>query len=718
MKEIEQALTKYWGYNEFLPLQKEAMTSLRHRQDCILVLPTGGGKSLCYQAPAMAMDGLAVVVSPLISLMKDQVDALVECGVSALRLDSSMSATEQKETLDSIRQGAVKLLYLSPERLLTDGFLNLLRKTKVSYFAIDEAHCVSMWGHDFRPEYRQLGQLRTIFPDVAIAAYTATATQQVRDDIAVQLRLKQPQTLVGSFDRPNLSYTVRPRTNTLSQVRSVLDRHKGESGIIYCIRRKDVDELCLALQSHGYKVAPYHAGMDAEKRKRNQDRFINEQVDTIIATIAFGMGIDKSNVRYVVHTGMPKSLEHYQQESGRAGRDRLEAECWMFYSGGDYGIWKFLMRDMPAEGYDIALNKLNDMYAFCTSASCRHETIVRYFGQTLGKDNCAACDVCLGDMETIDDALIVAQKILSCVVRLEQRFGSQYTAQVLAGSKDKRILENAHDQLSTYALLSDVKTTIIQNWIEQLVGQGYLEKYGEYNQLRVTEKGRAVLRGEKTPRLLKPAEKKSDYKPQSAAESWEGVDSGLFEELRTFRKREAVEKGVPPFVIFGDATLRELARIRPSTSQKLMTVKGVGVQKRQQYGRAVLTIIKKYCEKNALGMDADTGQALPHFGLGGKKKRNEAKEKTFELFGQGRTIQHVAATVNRAESTIVQYLVEFIQEEGISDPSFWVDPQTAKKIQLAIQKVGSKQLKLIFDHLNGQVDYNTIRITLACLRNG
>ena len=694
------------------------MTSLRRQQDCILVLPTGGGKSLCYQAPAMATDGLAVVVSPLISLMKDQVDALIECGVSAMRLDSSMSAAEQKETIDSIRQGAIKLLYLSPERLLTDVFLNLLRKTKVSYFAIDEAHCVSMWGHDFRPEYRQLGQLRSLFPGVTIAAYTATATQQVRDDIAVQLRLNQPQTLVGSFDRPNLSYTVRPRNNIVSQVRSVIDRHQGESGIIYCIRRKDVDDLYQELLGKGYKVAPYHAGMDAEKRKRNQDRFINEQVDIIVATIAFGMGIDKSNVRYVIHTGMPKSLENYQQESGRAGRDRLEAECWMFYSGGDYGIWKFLMRDMPAEGYNIALEKLNDMYAFCTSAACRHETIVRYFGQTLGKDNCAACDVCLGDMETIDDALVVAQKILSCVVRLEQRFGSQYTAQVLAGSKDKRILENAHDQLSTYALLSDVKTAIIQNWIEQLVGQGYLEKYGEYNQLRVTEKGRAVLKGEKTPHLLKPAEKKSDYKPASAAETWEGVDSGLFEELRAFRKREAAEKGVPPFVIFGDATLRELAKIRPSTPQNLMTVKGVGSKKRQQYGRAVLTIIKTYCEKHALAMDADTGQALPHFGLGGKKKRNEAKERAFELFAQARPIQQVAAATNRAESTTVQYLCEFIQEEGVDDPTPWVNPQTAKKIQQAIQKVGSKQLKLIFDHLNGQVDYNTIRITLACLKNG
>ncbi|MHC4525860.1 MAG: RecQ family ATP-dependent DNA helicase, partial [Planctomycetota bacterium] len=387
MKQIQQALAKYWGYNDFLPLQKEAMTSLNRGQDCILILPTGGGKSLCYQAPAMVMDGMTVVVSPLISLMKDQVDALVECGVSAMRLDSSMSADEQKETLSYIREGAVKLLYLSPERLLTNGVMNLLKKTQLSYFAIDEAHCVSMWGHDFRPEYRQLGRLREIFPDVTIAAYTATATEQVRDDIARQLHLDNPQMLVGSFDRPNLSYKVQPKKNIIAQVCSVLDRHKDESGIIYCIRRKDVNDLCQELQDRGHKVAPYHAGMDSEKRKRNQDRFINDEVDTIVATIAFGMGIDKSNVRYVIHTGMPKSLENYQQESGRAGRDRLEAECCMFYSGGDYGVWKFLMRDMPAAAQEVAMDKLNEMYAFCTGAACRHEAILRYFGQTLGKDN-------------------------------------------------------------------------------------------------------------------------------------------------------------------------------------------------------------------------------------------------------------------------------------------------------------------------------------------
>ncbi|MFZ9032633.1 MAG: DNA helicase RecQ [Anaerohalosphaeraceae bacterium] len=715
MKKIQQALENYWGYSDFLPLQKEAMASLNRGQDCILVLPTGGGKSLCYQAPAMAFDGMAVVVSPLISLMKDQVDSLVECGVSAMRLDSSMSADEQAETLNTIHEGAVKLLYLSPERVLTDGLISLLKKIPLAYFAIDEAHCVSMWGHDFRPEYRQLGRLREIFPDVTIAAYTATATEQVRNDIARQLGLNAPEMLVGSFDRPNLSYKVEAKKNIVTQVCSVLDRHKGESGIIYCIRRNDVNDLCQELQDRGYRVAPYHAGMDAEKRKRNQDRFINDEVDTIVATIAFGMGIDKSNVRTVIHTGMPKSLENYQQESGRAGRDRLEAECCMFYSGGDYGVWKFLMRDMPAAAQDVAMDKLNKMYAFCTGAACRHEAILRYFGQALEKDNCGACDICLGEVDNIDDALTVAQKILSCIVRLQQQFGSGYNALVLAGSKDKRILENRHDELSTYGLLNDFSKPVIHSWIEQLVGQGYLEKYGEYNQLAVTDKGRAVLKGKMTPCLLKPAEKKMTRISKPTSESWEGVDAGLFEELRTFRKQEAREKGVPPFVVFGDATLRELARSRPSTPKILMTVKGIGAKKRQQYGRAVLTIIKQYCEKNAMDLDVgiETAPTQPK----SITRRLDAKEKAFELFTNKRPIQEVAATINRAESTTTQYLIDYIRLKGVSDSSPWVEKQMNRKIKHAIQEIGCKQKNLIFRHLKGKASYPDINITLACLKN-
>jgi ATP-dependent DNA helicase RecQ len=601
---IQKALVRYWGYNDFLPLQKKAMECVGRGTDSIVVLPTGGGKSLCYQAPAVVLPGLTVVVSPLISLMKDQVDALIECGVSAARIDSSLASHEQQRVFEALHKKELKLLYLSPERLVSDGFVEVLKKTGISFIAIDEAHCVSMWGHDFRPEYRQLGILKQIFPNVTIGAYTATATEQVRSDIAGQLHLENPEMLIGSFDRPNLVYKVRRRTNKLKQVRAVLDRHKGESGIVYCIRRRDVDELTLSLKANSYNVLPYHAGMEDEQRKKNQEAFINEKVDTIVATIAFGMGIDKSNVRYVIHTGMPKSLEHYQQETGRAGRDGLEAECCLFYSGGDYGVWKSLLSEMEPEAYKIAMIKLNKMYNYCTGGLCRHKAVFRYFGQTLEKDNCAACDMCLGELDSIKDALETSQKILSCIVRLGQRFGGGYTAAVLTGSADKRILENRHDTLSTYGLLSDYSQHTVHDWIEQLEGQACIEKVGDYNVLNVTQKGWQVLKGNETPRLLKPAEKPAKVS-KVVEDSWEGVDKGLFEALRKLRTSIARKKGVPAYVVFGDAALRDMARRRPSNYVNLLDVKGIGEKKRRHYGELVLATMKDYCRANSLDMDVE-----------------------------------------------------------------------------------------------------------------
>ncbi|MBN2138020.1 MAG: DNA helicase RecQ [Sedimentisphaerales bacterium] len=602
IENIRKTLAKYWGYDNFLPLQEEAMACIARRRDSVVVLPTGGGKSLCFQAPAVAMSGLAVVVSPLISLMKDQVDALAQCGVPAGRIDSSISSEQRMTVLNGIRNNKFKLLYLAPERLVSDDFLQVLRKINLSFVAIDEAHCVSMWGHDFRPEYRQLGSLKRLFPGVTIAAYTATATEQVRRDIAEQLGLDKPKMLIGSFDRPNLVYKVRQRGSILKQVRDVLDRHSSESGIVYCIKRKDVDRMCAQLAHKGYSVAPYHAGMEDVDRKKSQEMFINEKVDTIVATIAFGMGIDKSNVRYVIHAGMPKSLEHYQQESGRAGRDGLEAECDLFYSGGDYGTWKFLMKDMQPEAQKIAMVKLSEMYSYCTGGICRHKTILRYFGQNLDNANCEACDVCLGELSHIDDALVTGQKILSCIARLDQRSGSNYTALVLTGSREKRIIENNHDTLSTYGLLSDYSKDTVHNWIEQLVGQDYIEKTGEYNVLTITEKGRRVLNGQETPRLLKPVKRPTRIS-RVAADSWDGVDHGLFEALRKLRKTLAGKKGVPAYVVFGDAALRDMARRRPSTPTGFLEVKGVGEMKSKQYGKTVLTAIKAYCTANSLETD-------------------------------------------------------------------------------------------------------------------
>ncbi|MCP4707138.1 MAG: DNA helicase RecQ, partial [Planctomycetes bacterium] len=687
--EIVSIMREYWGYDSFLPLQQEAMESAVGGRDSIVILPTGGGKSLCYQAPALVREGMAVVVSPLISLMKDQVDALIECGVAAGRIDSSQSSIEQRATFDGIRDGQIKLLYLSPERLFSNGFIGFLRQHNLSFIAIDEAHCVSMWGHDFRPEYRQLGQLKKDIPGIGIHAYTATATEPVRQDIARQLVLEKPRMLVGSFDRPNLIYKVERRGDVFGQVCEVLDRHRGESGIVYCIRRRDVEEMCVRLRQAGYKAAPYHAGMETAARQKNQDDFTGERIDIIVATIAFGMGIDKSNIRYVIHTGMPKSLEHYQQESGRAGRDGLEAECCLFFGGGDFGLWKSILRDLPEGFKEISIDKVGEMYNYCTGTTCRHDGLLQYFGQRLGKENCGACDICLGGFDTLADALVVAQKILSCIVRLQERFGGDYTASVLIGSRDKRILENEHNTLSTYGLLSDYTKRIVRDWIEQLSGQNYIAKTGEYNVISVTEKGWLVLKGTETPRLLKPSEKKP-VKSKAEIDSWKDVDRGLFEALRAHRSMIAHNKGVPAFVVFGDASLRDMARRRPSSLSNFLGIHGVGQKKSRDYGKEFIHVIRQYCKTHALGMDVassyNESAIKSRFTIGEKPKMiNQSKQQAFNLFRKKMPIAEIAGRVGRVESTVVQYLEEYIELEGIECAEPWVDKETAARITEAAE---------------------------------
>jgi ATP-dependent DNA helicase RecQ len=595
---IQVVLQKYWGYDAFLPMQKDAMESVCRGRDSIVVLPTGGGKSLCFQAPAMLLPQMTLVVSPLISLMKDQIDSLLECGIAAGRLDSTMSHPEKNEIYRRLHDRRIKILYVSPERLLMQGFLDFLKNVGISSVAIDEAHCVSMWGHDFRPEYRRLSALKEALPGIPIGAYTATATEHVRRDIAEQLRLDNPEILVGEFDRPNLVYRVRRRTNSLKQIRGILEQHAGESGIIYCIRRTDVDELTQALTGHGYRVAPYHAGMADNEREKNQQAFIDEDVDIIVATVAFGMGIDKSNVRYVIHAAMPKSLEHYQQESGRAGRDNLEAECILLYSGADYLIWKRILEESEPQTFDIGAAKLGQMYRYCSGVACRHRAILGYFGQHLSKENCQACDICLGEVEGVPDALIVAQKILSSIVRQGERFGADYTAGVLVGSREDRLLANHHDRLSTYGLLKDATRSAVRDWIEQLAEQECIARVGEYGVLKVTDKGRLVLKGIEQPLLLEAPKKKAAPKPVIEKDSWAGVDRELFELLRRLRRNLAQERAMPAYIVFSDATLRDLSRKRPRTLEEMLRVSGVGLKKLEQYGDPILSAIREHCRKN------------------------------------------------------------------------------------------------------------------------
>ncbi|HEX8151465.1 MAG TPA: DNA helicase RecQ, partial [Thermoanaerobaculia bacterium] len=549
--------------------------------DSVVVMPTGGGKSRCYQVPALLRPGVSIVVSPLISLMKDQVDTLLACGVPAAQLNSSLSSDTQRDVERELLDGEVKLLFVSPERLAMRSFRELLRKAGVVSFTVDEAHCISHWGHDFRPEYRQLTALRNEFPEASLHAYTATATQQVRRDIAEQLALRNPLVLVGDFDRPNLTYRILPRRDEWKQLAEVLERHKGEAGIVYCIRRKDVDALAEQLRNKGYNALRYHAGLTQEERRSTQEAFAAERCDVVVATVAFGMGIDRSNVRFVVHTAMPKSIEHYQQETGRAGRDGLEAECVLLYSGADVVAWKSMLQS-SAEGaggsQDNVVKHLNDIDRYCAGTACRHRALVTYFSQPYTKENCGACDICLGETEDVPNALVVAQKIISCVYRVGQSFGVSHVMSVLRGENTEKVRERNHERLSTYGLLRDHSRNELRDLIYQLVGQGFLaQTEDQYPVLHLTEASREVMRGEAVVRLRQPiVGKKSTEERRPKLQDGLPYDRDLFELLRKWRRSEAEERGVPPYVIFSDRTLRELARVQPTTLAELRGIYGIG----------------------------------------------------------------------------------------------------------------------------------------------
>ncbi|MFH1258459.1 MAG: DNA helicase RecQ [Elusimicrobiota bacterium] len=595
---IVEILAKYWGYDSFRPFQEESILSILAEQDSLTVLPTGGGKSVCFQVPALISEGMAVVISPLISLMKDQVDYLKDIGINAEGLNSSLLSSVQKTVIDKIRSGSLKLLYVSPERLMIPSLQELFKTVRVSFFVVDEAHCISHWGHDFRAEYRKLNLLKAEFPRVKIHAFTATATGEVREDIISQLKLDSPRLYVGDIDRANLTYRVRPRSgNLIGQLVNIIEKYRQEPGIIYCLRRSDVDEISAKLNQKGYENLPYHAGMSDKERKKNQEEFSSEKISIIVATIAFGMGIDRSNIRYVIHAAMPKSVEHYQQETGRAGRDGLPSDCYMFYSWSDFRTWEYLFKDSPQKG--VMLEKLRALYDFCAHPQCRHKFLVSYFGQSYGKNNCAGCDFCLGEVEVIDNPLIVAQKILSCVYRVKEKFGGDHVADVLKGNITDKITSWGHDQLSTFSLMSSETKAFIRFMIEQLVGQGYLARDEEYGSLGISPSGRQVLRGELIPALAKPivgAVKKKIEKIHKIKrrQDWAGVDENLFDLLRAKRAELAYEKRVPAYIIFSDKTLRDLAVKKPTSLAQCSQVFGVGEVKLAHYGQIFINVVKEF----------------------------------------------------------------------------------------------------------------------------
>lgn len=615
---MRETLKSYFGYSQFRPMQESVIRHILAGKDCLVLMPTGGGKSICYQIPALMMEGTAIVVSPLISLMKDQVESLRANGISAAALNSNASEAENRLTSERARQGEYRLLYVSPERLLSEMEYGILRpdadghpegQMKISLFAIDEAHCISQWGHDFRPEYTQLGQLRSRFPQVPIAAFTATADKLTKGDIIEQLHLSrnaqgEAQVFVSSFDRPNLSLDVRrgyTAKDKMNHMLRLISRHAGESGIIYCMSRKTSESVAEKLREKGIKARAYHAGLTASQRDEVQEAFINDEIDVVCATIAFGMGIDKSNVRYVVHYNLPKSIESYYQEIGRGGRDGLPCETVLFYQVGDI----IMLRKFAEESgqKDINNEKLERMQEYAESQVCRRRILLNYFGESMDHD-CGNCDVCKQPPQRFDGTVLV-QKALSAVMRTEQQVGFVMLIDILRGTAKLELLQRGYQQLKTYGCGRDVSFKDWQDYLLQMLHLGFIEiDYKDNSHIKITPQGEEVLYGRRSAQLavithedftVKGKKAKKQQEQQAVLfEEGKSEDKNLFEKLRQVRREVASEKGVPPYIIFGDRTLHQLATVQPTTRLAFGTVSGVGQHKQQQLGTTFVRAIREY----------------------------------------------------------------------------------------------------------------------------
>ena len=604
---ILKTLKSYFGYTQFRPLQEEIITQILHKKDTLVLMPTGGGKSICYQLPALLMEGTAIVVSPLISLMKDQVESLQANGIIARALNSTNDETTDANIRFECRQGRVKLLYISPERLM--GEVNfLLKDIRISLFAIDEAHCISQWGHDFRPEYTQLKILRQQFPDVPVVALTATADKITRQDIIRQLAMKDPQIFISSFDRPNLSLDVKRSFQQKEKMRTIFDfiaRHRGESGIIYCMSRSKTEKVAEMLEEHGIATAVYHAGLSTAAREAAQDDFINDRVQVVCATIAFGMGIDKSNVRWVIHYNLPKSIESFYQEIGRAGRDGLPSDTLLFYSFGDI----VLLSKFAAESnqQEINMEKLNRMQQYAETDICRRRILLNYFGETMDHD-CGNCDVCRNPPERFDGTIIV-QKALSGIARADQQVSINTLIDILRGAATQEIIERGYDKLKTYGVGRDIPARDWQDYLLQMLNLGYFEvAYNEKNHLKITEAGRKVLFGHERALLVvikreeySAKKKKKKQKQPLATEAlfptpmvFDNEDEQLFEELRQLRKKLADQQAIPAYIVLSDKTLHLLASSRPTTVEAFGEISGIGEYKRDKYGKDFIEVIRKF----------------------------------------------------------------------------------------------------------------------------
>ncbi len=701
-------LKETFGYDTFRPLQREVIENVMARRDTLAVMPTGGGKSLCYQIPSLLFDGLTVVVSPLISLMKDQVEQLRAFGVPALFLNSSLGPQEYQENMDYVKRGEVKLLYVAPETLLTPRILTLLAGLKVDCLTIDEAHCISEWGHDFRPEYRQLVQVRKQFPQAVCLALTATATARVRQDIRSTLQFATSNEFVASFDRKNLFIEVLPKRDATRQTMDMLERYKDQSGIVYCFSRKQVDDLASYLISRGYSARPYHAGLEDIERKRNQEAFIRDDAQIIIATIAFGMGINKPNVRFVIHYDLPKSVEGYYQEIGRAGRDGLPAHCLLLYSYADVAKLNYFIDQKEGEERRVAIQHLNAIVGYAEDeTSCRRKPLLNYFGESYAADNCSNCDNCNSSPTPLTDVTIPAQKFLSCVKRAGEKFGAGHITDILLGSKNEKVLRWGHEKLSTYGIGGELTQKQWMHLARQLLSMGYLKQEGEYRTLGLTPKALEALR-KRAPIMGVLQEAERVKKKEGKKEGIE-YNHALFAILRQKRKEMADEAGVPPYVIFPDRTLTEMAAYYPQSTAGLLNISGVGQVKLVQYGDAFLDVIRAYSEKHGL-----------------KEKRKEApREKSdsnrryvivAEAYNAGDTVDDLMRRYGVAVGTILDHLSRYLaagnalRKDSDLQSLTSATPDQQQAVFAAFNELSSTYLKPIYDKMNGALNYDDLKI--------
>ena len=716
---LEQ-LKAYFGFDQFLPLQEDIISKVLAKHDSLVLMPTGGGKSLCYQLPAIQFRGLTLVVSPLIALMKDQVDGLKANGVPAGLLNSTLSPEESAQVQDQARRGELKMLYVAPERLTLPGFQRFLRSLEISLIAIDEAHCISEWGHDFRPDYRNLKALREGFPKVPVIALTATATTQVREDIVAQLGLNKPDIFISSFNRPNLTYTIQPKTEPLNTLLNLLDKHPGGSTIIYRFSRKATEETAIELTDRGFSALPYHAGLDRDLRRETQEKFIRDQVQIVVATIAFGMGIDKPDVRLVVHYDLPKTVEGYYQETGRAGRDGLPSDCVLFYSYGDRSKQEYFISNIEDDDErDKAHSKLGQVLTLCDLQTCRRAYLMEYLGEHWPKTDCGGCDICLLPREEFD-ATEIAQKILSTSIRTGERFGANYLVDVLRGSNNKTVKERGHHDLPVFGISRDMDSNDLKEMVRSLVTNGFLTQQSSgYPTLSVSARGRKFLKDRESLTLTRPKHT-APTKPKSldTLNRETAYDTKLFDELAALRLEIAAQREVPAYQIFGNKALQQMAFHMPVDEQQFSNISGVGYAKLRDFSRPFLKVINEYIQANSQYTE------IKRVPITAPKRRtvlgiNMSIRETRDLISQGLSMAEAAEERGISETTIRSHLERLVQEGGQVELNHLLPSEERRiKIESAFKEIGEARLTPVRDMLGEDYSWDELAVVRLALRQG